>query len=71
MSDNNKATANANSKGIGFVGLLTIVFVVLKLVGVIDWSWFWILSPHWISAALVVFILILFMVIFLVKGLRN
>jgi hypothetical protein len=37
------------SKGIGFVGLLTIAFVVLKLTGYIDWSWWWILAPLWIS----------------------
>lgn len=36
--------------GIGFVGLLTIVFITLKLTGVIAWSWWWVLSPIWISA---------------------
>lgn len=44
-----------NSNGIGFAGLLTIVFVVLKLCGVIDWSWFWVLSPLWISLSLLLF----------------
>lgn len=38
--------------GIGFVGLLTIVFITLKLTGVISWSWLWVLAPIWISAAL-------------------
>lgn len=33
----------------GFVGTLTIVFIVLKLVGVIAWSWVWVLSPLWIG----------------------
>lgn len=32
---------------------LTIVFVVLKLTGVISWSWLWVLSPLWISAILI------------------
>ncbi len=31
--------------GIGFTGLLTIVFITLKLTGYIDWSWWWVLSP--------------------------
>ena len=44
-----------NSNGIGFAGLLTIVFVVLKLCGVINWSWFWVLSPLWISLSLLLF----------------
>ena len=41
----NKSTSS--SGGIGCLGVLGIVFVVLKLVGVIDWSWFWVLSPYW------------------------
>lgn len=36
------------SGGIGFVGLLTIVFIVLKLCKVIEWSWLWVLSPIWL-----------------------
>jgi len=38
-------TSSSSSSGIGFVGLLTIVFITLKLLEIIDWSWFWILSP--------------------------
>lgn len=42
------------SGGIGFVGLLTIAFIVLKLVGVITWPWVWVLSPLWISAVITI-----------------
>ncbi len=42
------------STGIGLGTLLTIVFIILRLVGVITWSWIWVLAPLWISAALVV-----------------
>lgn len=53
---------NSNSQnGVGFTGLLTIVFVVLKLCKVITWSWWWVVSPLWISALLV--ILVLFIVL--------
>lgn len=45
---------SSGSGGIGFAGLLTIVFIVLKLLGKIDWSWWWVLSPIWISILLVV-----------------
>ena len=48
-----------SSSGIGFTGLLTIVFVVLKLTGVIAWSWWWVLSPLWISFALFVGIFVI------------
>lgn len=39
------------SGGIGFCGVLTILFIGLKLTGHIDWSWPWVLSPLWLGAA--------------------
>ena len=50
---------NKSNGGIGFCGLLTIVFIVLKLLKVISWSWLWVLAPLWIpiSIAVVLFIL--------------
>lgn len=47
--------SNSGSGG-SFVGLLTITFVVLKLVHVIDWSWWWVLSPVWIVVVLSVIV---------------
>jgi len=41
------------SGGIGFLGVLAIVFITLKLVNVIDWSWWWVLSPLWGPVAVV------------------
>ena len=38
--------------GIGFLGMLTILFIGLKLGGVIDWSWWWVLSPMWLPIAI-------------------
>jgi len=38
-----------SSSGVGFVGLLTVAFIVLKLTGYISWSWLWVLAPLWIS----------------------
>lgn len=59
MSGNQNTNQNTNQNGgIGFVGLLTILFVALKLTGVIDWSWWWVLSPIWISFLCVFGILI-------------
>lgn len=54
--------------GIGFGGLLTIAFIVLKLCGVIKWAWVWVLSPLWISFGLVVLIVMLVFIVALVKG---
>jgi ABC-type antimicrobial peptide transport system permease subunit len=43
------SSSSSSSGGIGFVGVLAIVFIVLKLLDVITWSWWWVLSPIWIS----------------------
>lgn len=50
-------TSSSSSGGIGFVGLLTILFIALKLTGYIDWSWWWVWSPVWITAIVVTAIL--------------
>lgn len=58
MKHNNVNVSSSSSSGIGFVGLLTIVFIVLKLLGKITWSWWWVLSPLWISAGLTFLVLL-------------
>jgi hypothetical protein len=63
MSNNTSA-----SGGIGFPGLLTVLFVGLKLTGYINWPWLWILSPMWISLLLAIVILgIAFIILLLQK----
>lgn len=47
---------NNSRAPIGFFGLLTIVFIVLKLCHVISWSWVWVLSPIWIPTILIIII---------------
>ncbi len=43
---------SSNSGGVTFLGLLTIVFITLKLTETIDWSWWWVLSPMLIPLAI-------------------
>lgn len=49
------------SSGVGFAGLLTIVFITLKLTHVVNWSWWWVLCPMWagLAVASAIFILVL------------
>lgn len=54
--------------GIGFCGLLAIAFIVLKLTGVITWSWWWVLAPLWIPFLIVLGIVILALTGFFIKG---
>lgn len=51
--------------GIGTTGLLGVAFIVLKLTGVINWSWWWVLAPLWMPVGIV---FILAIPIFLVKA---
>ena len=49
----------AQNNGIGFFGLLTILFIALKLTGFIDWSWWWVLAFMWVPLAIVLFFTLL------------
>ncbi len=54
---------NTSSGGIGVFGLLGVAFIVLKLMGYITWSWWWVLSPFWIpfliAAIIMVFVVLI------------
>lgn len=56
------ATGNSNSSssGIGFLGLLGIVFITLKLMHYIDWSWWWVTAPLWGGFVIALAILAIF-----------
>lgn len=58
MSEN----STASSGGIGFAGLLTIVFITLKLCHVISWPWLWVLAPLWISLAVALGLIVILLV---------
>jgi hypothetical protein len=55
------ASKSSSSSGIGLTGVLFVVFLVLKLTGNIDWSWWWVTSPLWIPLALAFSFLIILM----------
>lgn len=63
--------SNTSSGGIGFLGLLQIVFIVLKLIDKIDWSWWWVLAPTWIPFAVVFAIAIIWIVVALYASGRK
>lgn len=65
MKDNR---VSAGGGGIGFVGLLTILFIALKLTGYITWPWVWVLSPIWISALILILLVVLFLVVPVIVG---
>lgn len=48
--------------------LLTLVFITLKLLGKITWSWLWVLSPIWITIGIVIIIAVIMIIIGIIKG---
>lgn len=65
MSSNSSSNGSSNrsSGGVGFFGLLSIVFIILKLCGVIHWSWLWVLAPLWTPIAIFFLVLIIGIII--------
>lgn len=59
---------NYSKSGIGFVGLLQIMFIALKLCGIINWSWFWVLAPLWIDIIVCLVVLIFVIVVAIIKS---
>lgn len=73
MRNNNNNTTNSRTVGggVSFVGLLTIAFIVLKLTKVITWSWWWVLSPIWITWGLVIATLLILGIIYIVLAIKE
>jgi len=57
--------------GPNFLGLLTIVFITLKLTGYIAWSWWWVLAPLWGGVALVLVILAITLLVAGITGMLK
>ena len=66
---NNKTFSS--SGGVGFLGLLTILFIGLKLTGYITWSWWWVLSPLWIQLAIVLGLVLVAVILYGIAGVLN
>ena len=61
------ASNNDKSGGIGFFGLLAIVFITLKLIKIITWPWVWVLAPIWGVLVIMVFLVFVIAVIGLIQ----
>ena len=61
-------TGSSTTGGVGFIGLLTIAFIVLKLCKIIKWKWIWVLSPIWISGLFVLGIVLGALLIYKIRN---
>ena len=59
MSRNN---TNNTGGGVGFCGLLTLIFITLKLLGVINWGWALVLAPIWVPLVIALIIIIVLLI---------
>ena len=64
----NTKTITASLKGIGFLDLLALLFIALKLIGVIDWSWLWVLLPLYGPLALIILVVVIVGIVLLVMS---
>lgn len=60
-----------SSGGIGFAGLLTVLFIALKLTHVVSWSWLWVLAPLWIGFAAGLAFLVAFFTVVLILAILK
>ena len=67
--DNTQIVIGGN--GIGLAGILTIIFVIMKCLGHLSWSWLWVFAPLWISAGIGVLILIVALIAILIVALAS
>ena len=59
------------SNGLGLGTVLFIVFLILKLINVIDWSWWWVTAPLWIPIGLAIMIFIVTALVIIAKAIKS
>lgn len=64
------SNVTVDRRGVSFLGMLQVLFIGLKLGNVISWSWLWVLTPIWGTAALIVSVLLFCLIVAMALG-RN
>lgn len=64
-------SGSSSSSGVGVCGLLGVAFVVLKLTGVINWSWWWVTCPFWIGLPIILAIVIVALPVIMIVHARK
>lgn len=64
-------TSNTARVGATFCELLGIAFIILKLCGVITWSWGWVFAPIWMPWVVALVLWVLALVVVIVKSYKN
>jgi len=64
--DKSQSVTSVSGGGIGLASILTIIFVIMKCLGYLSWSWLWVFAPLWIAASIAVGIVIIIGLVILV-----
>lgn len=64
-------SSSGSTGGLTFDGVLFLIFLVLKLTGLIDWSWWWVTAPIWIPLLVIVAILLVAAIVGLVGFIKG
>ena len=64
------SSSSSNSHGLSFSSILTLIFIVLKLCGVINWSWWWVLLPIETPIAIVLAVIIILFINLIIESLK-
>ena len=67
----NTHSTSTTSGGVGILTVIQIVFIILKLVGTIDWPWTTVLIPFWIQLGIVTFVLLLWLLVIMFHQWRK
>lgn len=62
-----RKTKSSSDGGLGISSVLQVIFLVLKLCGLIDWPWIWVLSPMWISLGLVLIVFVVSLIVIAIQ----
>ena len=66
-----KNTVATTGAGLSVTSLLGLIFIVLKLIGVIDWSWWWVTAPFWIPIVIVLLVIVIIIIVYSIKEHRE
>jgi hypothetical protein len=66
-----KVTVQLGGSGVSFTALLGLLFIGLKLGGVIAWSWFWVLCPFWIGLAVILSIVLVVFIFLVIAAIAH
>lgn len=60
--------SSSSGSGVGFFGLLAVAFIILKLTGYINWSWWFVLGPLWMP---IVFVLAILLFVYFIAAIKT